>query len=203
MIGRLRGELISSDYTSCVVECGGVGYDVAIPLSSFDKLPQVGEECILLIHTHVREDAIVFFGFSSDEERKLFRSLINVSGIGGKMALNILSALPVATFCGAIANGDVKLLSRISGIGKRTAECLIVELKEKLGALGAGSATPGANLSEPTAIEAVNDAALALETLGFKRDSIDNALKKVIADLPESDCNSETLLRKALVLLNF
>lgn len=202
MIGRLRGELVASTYTSCVVDCGGVGYDVSIPLSTFDKLPHVGESVILQIHTQVREDAIVLFGFATPEERELFRALLNVSGVGGKLALNVLSAMPVENFCAAINSGDTKLLSRISGIGKRTAERLIVDLKDKLGTFG-GTDGPATGLSVPTQIAAVNDAALALEQLGFKRDAIDKALKKLVAELPETECDCETLLRRALLLLNF
>lgn len=96
MIGRLHGILADSNYTSCVVDCGGVGYDVLIPLSTFEKLDHAGSEVTLLIHTSVREDAIVLYGFATAEERTLFRALLNVSGVGGKLALNILSAMPVA-----------------------------------------------------------------------------------------------------------
>ncbi len=202
MIARLRGELEESSYTSCVIDCGGVGYDVAIPLSTFDSLPHAGESVTLLIHTQVREDAIVLFGFATEEERKLFRALLNVSGIGGKLALNVLSAMPVQNFCAAISSGDTKLLGRINGIGKRTAERLIVELKDKLGTVS-GTPDPAAGLTAPAQISAVNDAALALEQLGFKRDAIDKALKKLVSEMPETECSCETLLRKALLLLNF
>ena len=122
MIARLHGKLVESAYTMCVIDAGGVGYEAAIPLSTFEKLPHVGEEVTLFIHTQVREDAIALFGFATAEEKALFRQLINVSGIGGKLALNILSAMPTATFCQAVTSGDIKLLSRISGIGRRTAE---------------------------------------------------------------------------------
>ena len=119
MIARLSGTLIESSFTSCVVDCGGVGYEVQIPVSTFDKLPQPGEQVVLKIHTAVREDAITLFGFASEEERKLFRLLIEVSGIGGKLALNVLSSTAVTTFCAAVGASDVKALSRINGIGKR------------------------------------------------------------------------------------
>ena len=122
MIARLSGILAESSFTSCVVDCGGVGYEVQIPVSTFDKLPQPGNQVVLKIHTAVREDAITLYGFATEEERKLFRLLIEVSGIGGKLALNVLSSTAVTTFCAAVGASDVKALSRINGIGKRTAE---------------------------------------------------------------------------------
>ena len=201
MIARLHGKLVESAYTMCVIDAGGVGYEAAIPLSTFEKLPHVGEEVTLFIHTQVREDAIALFGFATAEEKALFRQLINVSGIGGKLALNILSAMPAATFCQAVTSGDIKLLSRISGIGRRTAERLVVELKDKLGDFaGAGSSASGA---APEVTSAMNDAALALEQLGFKRDEIDRALRKLAAELKPEECGSENLLRRALQTLNF
>ncbi len=204
MIGRLRGELAESTFTSCVVECSGVGYDVSIPVSTFDKLPHTGEQVTLHIHTSVREDAIVLFGFATTEERGLFRALLNVSGIGGKLALNVLSAMPVENFCHAVQSGDIRILSKINGIGKRTAERLIVELKDKLGTVSGSPASPVAGIdAAPAALTAVNDASLALEQLGFKRDHIDKALKQLTAELPENQWDCETLLRKALILLNF
>ena len=144
MIARLRGILLESSYTACVIEAGGVGYEAAIPLSTFEKLPRTGEEASLFIHTQVREDAISLFGFATAEERALFRLLIGVSGIGGKLALNVLSAMPTAAFCQAVTSGDIKMLSRINGIGKRTAERLVVELKEKLSDFSSPAGLPAA-----------------------------------------------------------
>ena len=200
MIARLRGELAESSYTRCVIDCSGVGYEIAIPLSSFEKLPRVGETATLLIYTQVREDAISLFGFATQAEKDLFLKLIGVSGIGGKLALNILSAMPVATFCQAVISGDVKSLSRINGIGRRTAERLVVELKEKLsgfaGADGASAVSPAANSS-------MSDAAQALEQLGYKQDNIDKVLRKLAGELSGEECATEVLLRRALQLLNF
>lgn len=203
MIARLRGELLESAYTNCVVDAGGVGYDVSIPLSTFEKLPQPGGRVDLYIHTQVREDAIVLFGFATREERELFRQLLNVSGIGGKLALNVLSTMPVPNFCAAIATGDLKLLSRISGIGKRTAERMVVELKERLNTLGGGAPTAADAAATPALASAANDAALALEQLGFKRDAVDKTLRRLLAELPPEECGCENLLRRALQLLNF
>jgi Holliday junction DNA helicase RuvA len=200
MIARLRGELLESAFTACVIDAGGVGYAVAIPISTFDKLPPPGSPVTLLVHTQVREDAISLFGFATAEERDLFRILINVSGIGSKLALNILSSMPVPEFCSAVVNGDIKMLSRISGIGKRTAERLIVELRERLSTFGGGTAAPRPAGAKATA---AGDAALALEQLGFKRDAVDKVLRQLLAELPESECDCETLLRRGLLLLNF
>ncbi|MBE6384403.1 MAG: Holliday junction branch migration protein RuvA [Lentisphaerae bacterium] len=203
MIARLTGILAESSFTSCVVDCGGVGYEVQIPVSTFDKLPQPGEQVVLKIHTAVREDAITLFGFATEEERKLFRLLIEVSGIGGKLALNVLSSTAVTTFCAAVAASDVKALSRINGIGKRTAERIIVELRDKLNSGLGGDMAIAAAVSSPENASAINDVSLALEQLGFKRDAIDKVLKNLAAELPEGEIDGEKLLRNAIRKLSF
>ena len=138
MISFLHGKLVESLPTQVIVEVAGVGYEVLIPLSSYDKLPPPGQELKLLTHFVVREDAHMLYGFMTPQERDLFRLLINtVSGIGPKIALNVLSGINVAAFRGAVANGDIKALSQISGVGKKTAERIVVELKDKIGAAGA------------------------------------------------------------------
>src|SRR5215471_16354186 len=138
MISFLHGKLIEALPTQVVLEVNGVGYEVLIPLSSYDKLPQPGQEVKLLTHLAIREDAHVLYGFMSAAERDLFRLLINtVSGIGPKIALNVLSGISVTAFRGAVANSDVKALSQISGVGKKTAERIVVELKDKVGASSA------------------------------------------------------------------
>jgi Holliday junction DNA helicase RuvA len=203
MIARLSGILAESSFTSCIVDCGGVGYEVQIPVSTFDKLPRPGEQVVLKIHTAVREDAITLFGFATEEERKLFKLLIEVSGIGGKLALNILSSTAVTTFCAAVAASDVKALSRINGIGKKTAERMIVELRDKLNASLGGEAAIAAAVSTPENASAINDVALALEQLGFKKDAIDKVLKSLAAELPEGEIDGEKLLRNAIRKLSF
>lgn len=201
MIAYLRGKLLESSYTSCIIDVNGVGYELAIPLSTFDKLPRPGEEVELRILTQVREDAITLFGFATPGEKELFNSLVQVSGIGGKLALNILSGMSVANFCDAVANRDVKALSRISGIGKRTAERMIVELHDKLSAPGfapaGGEGAPQGNL------DSINDAALALENLGYKRDAIRRTIQAITAELPEAEQTTENLIRAALARMNF
>jgi len=169
MITFLHGKLAEALPTQAIVDVQGVGYEVLIPLSSFDKLPAPGQEVKLLTQLIVREDAHVLYGFASAAERDLFRLLINnVSGIGPKTALNILSGMNPVAFRGAVANGDVKSLSQISGVGKKTAERIVVELRDKIGAAGAWEAS-SATRTLSAADQKVNDAVLALMALGFKQ----------------------------------
>ncbi|MBR2633702.1 MAG: Holliday junction branch migration protein RuvA [Lentisphaeria bacterium] len=198
MIGSLNGIIDESSFSQCLIDVNGVGYEVEIPLSTFDKLPLPGNRAKLFIHTQVREDAITLFGFSTTEERELFRTLLNISGIGGKLALNILGAMPVQNFCAAVSNGDVKALSLINGIGKRTAERIIVELKGKLPETSTGGASLPAMSSANT-----SDAALALEKLGFKRDAINKALGELVTELAPEEQTTENLTVKALAKLRF
>src|ERR1700733_7454721 len=150
MINFLHGKLIEALPTQVTVDVHGVGYEVLIPLSSFDKLPAPGGEIRLLTHLAIREDAHVLYGFMTAPEREMFRLLIhNVSGIGPQIALNVLSGMNTTALRGAVANGDVKALSQISGVGKKTAERIVVELKDKIGAAGAWEALSAARgLSE-------------------------------------------------------
>jgi Holliday junction DNA helicase RuvA len=183
VITFLHGKLVDVLPTQVTVDVHGVGYEALIPLSSYDKLPGPGQEVRLLTHLAVREDAHVLYGFMTGAERDLFRLLINtVSGIGPKIALNVLSGMNVVAFRGAVANGDVKSLSQISGVGKKTAERIVVELRDKVGqagALEAASATRALSAEE----QKINDAVLALMALGFKQvdahDSIKSAVDKL------------------------
>src|SRR6516164_1369961 len=136
MIAHLRGKLISKHPNQAIVEAGGVGYDVAISVPTFSELPSVGSDVALHIHTHVREDAIALFGFLRADEKQLFEKLITVSGIGPKLAITILSGMPTSDMVGAIRANDHARLTRIPGIGKKTAERMCVELRDKLEALG-------------------------------------------------------------------
>ena len=202
MIAYLRGKLLESSYTSCIIDVNGVGYELAIPLSTFDKLPRPGEEVELRVLTQVREDAITLFGFATPGEKELFNNLVQVSGIGGKLALNILSGMSVANFCDAVVNRDVKALSRISGIGKRTAERMIVELHDKLSAPGFAPAGGEGGAAKGN-LDSINDAALALENLGYKRDAIRRTIQAITAELPEAEQTTENLIRAALARMNF
>jgi Holliday junction DNA helicase RuvA len=197
MITFLRGKLVETLPTQAVVDVDGVGYEVLIPLSSYDRLPPRGQEVTLLTQMVVREDAHTLYGFVSAEERDLFRLLINtVSGIGPKIALNILSGINVTTFRGAVAGGDVKALSQISGVGKKTAERIVVELKDKIGMAGAweaASARHGLSTDE----QRLNDAALALVALGFKQAEAHEAVRQAQAML-DGKATVEDLVRASL-----
>ena len=197
MISFLQGKLVDALPTSVTVNVNGVGYDVLIPLSSFDKLPQPGGEVTILTHLVVREDAHVLYGFMTVAERELFRMLINnVSGIGPKTALNVLSGMNAVTFRGAVASGDVKSLSQISGVGKKTAERIVVELRDKVGAAGAWEATSAAR-SLSASDQKVNDAVLALMALGFKQPDAHESVRAAQAMLGEK-AGVEELVRAAL-----
>src|SRR5213594_343581 len=183
MITFLRGKLVEALPTQVTVDVQGVGYEALIPLSSFDKLPPPGHDVHLLTHLAVREDAHVLYGFMSAAERDLFRLLIQtVSGIGPKIALNVLSGMNVAALRGAVANGDIKALSQISGVGKKTAERIVVELKDKIGAAGAWEASSARHgLSQ--ADQKLNDAILALIALGFKQVEAHDAVRAAQSSL--------------------
>lgn len=170
MITFLHGRLVDALPTQVTVDVHGVGYEVLIPLSSFDRLPPAGEEVRLLTHLSIREDAHVLYGFVTAAERDLFRLLINtVSGIGPKIALNVLSGMPTAAFRAAVATGDVKALSQISGVGRKTAERIVVELRDKVGTASAIEGTGGPVRPVVPAEQAVQDAVLALAALGFRQ----------------------------------
>ena len=178
MISFLRGKLVEALPTQATIEVSGLGYDVLIPLSSYDKLPQPGHDVKLLTQLVVREDAHILYGFASASERDLFRLLVNnVSGIGPKIALNVLSGISVTAFRGAVANGDTKALAQISGVGKKTAERIVVELKDKIGAAGAWEAS-SAQRALSVEDQKLNDGVLALMALGFKQVDAHDSVRK-------------------------
>lgn len=169
MITFLDGKLVSALPTQAIVDVSGVGYEVFIPLSSYDKLPAAGQSVRILTHLHVREDAHVLYGFMSAAERDLFRLLVNhVSGIGPKLGLAVLSGMSVNNFKSAVVNSDVAALAKISGLGKKTAERIVLELKDKLGVAAAWEAASAAHAPTPEEEEA-NEAVLALIALGYKQ----------------------------------
>lgn len=204
MIVSLSGKLIETGPLEAVVEVHGVGYLVQVPLPTLEKLPSPGNEVRLHTHQVFREDAQLLFGFYTKEERSFFRLLVDhVSGIGPKIALNILSRLSLPVLRQAIASGDVGLLSKIPGIGKKTAERLVIELKDKVGlptasadiALsGTGGVPPTDSISVSTAI---NDAVAALMALGYKPVEADKAVRKAQSSLG-NDATVEKLIKKAL-----
>jgi len=198
MIHFLRGKLLETLPTQIIVDVGGVGYEVLIPLSSFDKLPPRGNDITILTHLAIREDAHVLYGFMSAAERDMFRLLINtVSGIGPKIALNILSGINISALRSAVAMGDVKSLSQISGVGKKTAERIVVELKDKIGKSAALEPGAGARVPMSPEDEKFNDAVAALLALGFRQPDAHEAVRTAQA-LLGTQAGVEQLVRAAL-----
>src|SRR6266481_9103512 len=196
MIALLRGLLIEKHPNQAVVETGGVGYDVTIPVSTFTHLPDAGAEVRLRIHTHVREDALALYGFLTQDEKTLFEKLIGVSGIGPKLAVTILSGLRAPDLIHAIRGGEVDRLVRIPGIGKKTAERMVLELRDKLPAATGEERTLPASAS----LDAVEqDVLSALLNLGCARPAAEGAVRKAKAAGAESAF--EPLFRRALELV--
>jgi len=197
MITYLAGKLVAALPTQAIVDVGGVGYEVLIPLSSYDRLPAVTQAVHMLTHLHVREDAHILYGFMSAAERDLFRLLVNhVSGIGPKLALAVLSGMSVGNFKNAVVNNDVTSLSKISGLGKKTAERIVLELKDKLGVAAAWEAASSAHA--PTAEESqANEAVLALIALGYKQVEAHKTVRDLQEKQPEIK-SAEELVKMAL-----
>jgi Holliday junction DNA helicase RuvA len=179
MIGRLSGVLLDKNPAQLLVDCNGVGYEVSVPMSTFYNLPGVGDKVVLLTHFIVREDAQLLFGFGSGQERELFRLLIKISGVGARMALSLLSGMSVADLAQAVTLQEAGRLTKIPGIGKKTAERLLLELKGKLGAdLGAAGIS---------AHDSSNDVLNALLALGYSDKEALLAVKQVPAGSSVSD----------------
>jgi holliday junction DNA helicase RuvA len=201
MITFVRGTLVSATPLQAVVDCGGIGYEIHIPVTTAERLPATGQTVRLQTHVVYREDAQTLYGFATAEERDFFRLLIEkVSGVGPKVALSIMSKLSLPMLRGAIAGGDINLLSKCPGIGKKTAERLIIELKDVVGLGSASSATilgPGA-IPAPSGPESkIQDAVLALVTLGYKAPDADKAVRKAFGALgPE--VSAEALIKASL-----
>jgi Holliday junction DNA helicase RuvA len=199
MIAFLRGKLLEKHPNQVIVETGGVGYDVLIPISTFSALPEAGSEVKLRIHTHVREDALALFGFLTSEEKTIFERLISVSGIGPKLAITVLSGLSTADLIPAIRNGDVAQLVRIPGVGKKTAERMVLELKDKLEGVGAMAAPGQAEKPAATLSVVEQDVLSALLNLGCNRAAADAAVRK--AKEAGAPAQFEPLFRRALELV--
>jgi Holliday junction DNA helicase RuvA len=195
MIRFLEGVLEEKEPSRVVLQVGGVGYEVFIPLSSYDPLPGIGETCRLRIYDHVREDAHDLFGFVTEFERRLFVLLLGVSGIGPRMALNTLGGLTPRDLVAALANGDVKRLSSINGIGRKKAERMVVELRDRL-TEGEALAAAGIAGAGPEDIQR-RDAILALISLGYKQADAIRLLQQTAPD-PIGDLSVEDLVRRAL-----
>jgi Holliday junction DNA helicase RuvA len=174
MIGRLRGEIIAKHPPQVLIDCGGVGYEVEAPMSTFYDLPAVGESVTLVTHLLIRDDAHVLYGFRSEHDRALFRALLRVTGVGAKMALAILSGMDAARFAQCVEQEDIAMLSRLPGIGKKTAQRLVMEMKDRIAELGdppaPSAGAPAAATAMPMTApdDPLTDAIGALIALGYK-----------------------------------
>jgi Holliday junction DNA helicase RuvA len=195
MIAHLRGRLLVKHPNQAVVEAGGVGYDVTISVPTFSDLPSAGTEVALHIHTHVREDQLALYGFLRPSEKQLFEKLITVSGIGPKLAITILSGMAADEMVGAIRGNDIARLTRIPGIGKKTAERMVLELRDKLPAAIGGEVAP---ISSLTAME--EDVLSALVNLGYQRPAAERALATITKN--GQGASFEALFREALGALS-
>lgn len=197
MIGRLRGTLAEKHPPQLLIDVGGIGYEVEAPMSTFYQLPAIGETVSLFTHLVVREDAHLLFGFASESERRLFRTLIKVSGVGAKLALAILSGIAADDFARCVQEGDTASLVRLPGVGKKTAERLIVEMRDRLddwqSSIGA-TLTANLAVAAPPAEDPVKDAIAALVSLGYKPPEASRLVSRVATE----ELDSEAIIRAAL-----
>ncbi|GAL18469.1 Holliday junction DNA helicase RuvA [Vibrio maritimus] len=201
MIGRLRGTLIEKQPPELLIEVGGVGYEVQMPMSCFYELPEIGQEAIIYTHFVVREDAQLIYGFNTVRERALFREVIKANGVGPKLGLGILSGMSASQFVSCVEREDISTLVKLPGVGKKTAERLVVEMKDRLKGWGAGDlftpatdAAPVDSIGAMTADNAEEEAVSALLALGYKP----TQASKVVSQVAKPDMTSEALIREAL-----
>lgn len=194
MIALLRGTLVEKHPNQAILDVGGVGYDVTIPVSTFSHLPEAGREALLRIHTHVREDALALYGFLTQDEKNLFEKLIGVSGIGPSLAVKVLSGMAAPDLLNAIRRNELEKLVRIPGIGKKTAERMVLELRDKLPAPSGDEATV-----QPVLSRLEDDVLSALLNLGCTRPAAETAVRKARAASVAEEF--EPLFRKALELV--
>lgn len=202
MIAILQGDVLEAGPVSAVISVGGVGYDVRIPVTTAEKLPPIGKQVRLYTHVVYREDEQTLYGFWTREERDFFRLLIEkVSGVGPKIALSLMSKLSILMLQSAISSGDVALLSKTPGIGKKSAERIVVELRDKVLPSGSGASVTSADAPKATEVRQeesrIQDAVAALMTLGYKLQDADKAVQKAVAACPP-DASTQDLIRKAL-----
>ena len=195
MIAHLRGRLLSKTPQTAVVEAAGVGYEVTISIPTFTALPAEGNEVALLVYTHVREDALALFGFTTATEKRLFEKLLSISGIGPKLAITVLSGLTPERLIAAIHSQDHATLTRIPGVGKKTAERIVLELRDKLQEL----ASAGATASSSTPVS--EDVLSALVNLGYQRASAQKGVEAAMARDPEAGKDFETLFRATMAAM--
>ncbi len=198
MIAHLRGTIFEKHPNQVIIDSAGVGYDVQIPISTYTALGDIGSAASLRIHTHVREDALLLFGFATAEEKTLFERLISISGIGPKLAITVLSGLATSDLVAAIRNGDLVRLVRIPGVGKKTAERIVLELKDKLTGMAAPGKPAGGDVSPGfTGIE--QDVLSALQNLGCSRAQAEEAVRKAVQK--QAPSGFEALFRASLSLI--
>ncbi len=186
MIAHLRGRLLSKTPNQAIVDCAGVGYDVTISVATFSALPGEGAEATLYIHTHVREDQLALFGFSETQEKRLFEKLLTITGIGPKLAITVLSGIDSGRLVAAIRSGDHATLTRIPGIGKKTAERVVLELKDKLDDLAVAIPTTPGGPHHGAGGQAGDDALSALVNLGYARPIAQRAIETAIQKDPDA-----------------
>ena len=191
MIGRLKGTLVHKQPPWLLVDVGGVGYELEAPMSTFYDLPEAGREVTLHVHHAVKEDSVSLYGFLTESERRVFRDVQKVTGIGAKIALAILSGASVDEFARLVQTSDVTALTRIPGIGKKTAERIVVELRDRAADFGGGSATSGGGRGAP--LDAAAEAGIALAQLGYKPTEVARMLKEAAPG-----DSAEDIIRKAL-----
>jgi len=196
MIARISGILIQKSVTHCVVDVHGTGYRIIVPLSTFYELPKEDQPVVLHVHTHVREDAISLYGFHTREEREVFQMMISVSGIGPKLAVNILSGIAAGELVRAVTEEDLKRLTGIPGVGKKTAERMILELKDKAAKLGRDDVTV-CTVAVKTGDQVKEDALSALVNLGYKDSAVKDVVDRIMRTAPETP-SLDQLLKQAL-----
>ncbi|MCG3815317.1 Holliday junction branch migration protein RuvA [Photobacterium damselae] len=203
MIGRLRGTVLEKQPPEVLLEVGGIGYEVQMPMSCFYELPEVGQEAIIFTHFVVREDAQLLYGFNKKSERELFREVIKANGVGPKLGLAILSAMTASQFVLSVEQEDITTLVKIPGVGKKTAERLLVEMKDRLKGWGEGdlftppqdTAASNAPIQNPSSqARAEDEAVSALVALGYKPQQA----SKVVSQVAQPEMSSETIIREAL-----
>ena len=194
MIAHLRGQILYKIPNYVVIDCGGVGYELAISVATYTELRDVGAEASLHVHTHVREDALQLFGFHEVTEKRLFEKLLTISGIGPKLAITVLSGINAERLVGAIRGGDHATLTKIPGIGKKTAERVVLELKDKLDDLAVATAPAAASNYGP----AGDDALSAMVNLGYARPVAQRAIETALAKDPGAANDFEVLFRAAM-----
>jgi len=192
VLSQIMGKLLEKSPTRVVVDVGGIGFEIHVPVSTFEKLPGLGEQTLLLTHLHVREDILQLFGFWSEKDRRLFQLLISISGVGPRMALGVLSSVSVEEFSGAIANNNFSILTKIPGVGKKTAQRLVIELKDKLSA-GIEITSEQVSIKENVLEEAV----LAMVSLGYRPAEAQRVVEKV-ARANKVLPSIEIIIKKAL-----